>query len=193
MQDYDDWSIKTSRLLLRLTSVVDLDEMWPHVSDPEISRHMSWEPHQTKEETMAFLHRMEAERKLGKNITWTIRNSESNGFCGIFSVISILRQHRALIYNRGELAYWCAQAQQGQGFMSEAGKAVIQFAFTTLNLNRLVVAHHSDNNPSKQLIMKLGFTTIGVEHEAFQKSDRWIDTTIYELLKSSWIRNKQKQ
>jgi [ribosomal protein S5]-alanine N-acetyltransferase len=190
MQNYDDWSIRTSRLVIRPTSVADLDEIWPHVSDPEISRNMSWEPHQTKEETIAFLHRMESERKLGKNITWSIRNSETSVFCGIFSVISIVRQHRALTYDRGELAYWCGRAQQGQGFMSEAGKAVIEFAFTTLNLNRLVVAHHSENNPSKRLILKLGFTKIGVEHEAFQKSGRWIDTTIYELLKNSWVRNR---
>jgi RimJ/RimL family protein N-acetyltransferase len=103
-------------------------------------------------------------------------------FCGIFSIINILRSHRALRYDRGELAYWCSPEHQLKGIMTEAGRSVVEFAFTKLGLNRLVVGHHLNNSPSQKLIERLGFTPIGIEHQAFIKDGHWIDIRTYELL-----------
>jgi RimJ/RimL family protein N-acetyltransferase len=52
-----------------------------------------------------------------------------------------------------------------------------------LGLNRLVVGHHLENIASQKLIERLEFRPIGIEHQAFMKDGRWIDTKIYELLK----------
>lgn len=175
-----NYILTTDRLYLRPISVADLDEVWPHVTDFEIAKYMSWEPHKNKKETITFLERLENGFKTGKGITWAIFHQEE--FCGIYSIISILRNHRALIYDRGELAYWLARKSQGQGFMTEAGKAVIQFAFKELNLHRLVVSHFSINDSSENLIKRLGFSFIGEEHEAFKKNDTWYNHKLYELI-----------
>ena len=126
----------------------------------------------------------------GRSITWAIRSKGE--VCGIFSIINILRFHRALRYDRGELAYWCATRHQGKGLMSEAGRCVIEFAFGKLGLNRLVVAHHLENLPSQRLIERLGFTLIGLEHEAFMKHGRWIDLKTYELLSHQYRRTSSR-
>lgn len=180
-----DLELSTPRLRLVPLTMRDLEAVWPSVSDPAISERMSWEPHQTKDETRAFIERIEKDRADGKGVTWSMRCED--GFCGIFSIIAILRSHRALRYDRGELAYWCARAFEGKGFMQEAGRRVIEFAFNKADLNRLVVAHHVDNDRSRKLIERLGFKPIGIEHEAFMKHGRWIDTKIYELLKRDFI------
>ena len=71
--------------------------------------------------------------------------------------------------------------------MTETGHAVIQFAFSKLGLNRLIVGHHLENIASKKLIDRLGFKLIGTEHQAFMKNDRWIDIQMYELLAKDFV------
>jgi ribosomal-protein-alanine N-acetyltransferase len=174
----------TRRLKLVPAAQSDADDMWPHLSDPEISLHMAWEPHSCKDETFAFLKRVEQDWGAARSLTWAIRCADTAEFVGLFSIINIHRIHRALVYDRGELAYWCVRHWRGTGVMAEAGHAVIDYAFDTVRLNRLVVGHHLDNLASESLIRKLGFEEIGVEHEAFQKHGKWIDIRIYELLQS---------
>jgi ribosomal-protein-alanine N-acetyltransferase len=176
----DELNLVTARLQLTPLTTRDLEAVWPSVSNPIVSEHMSWNTHQTKEETLRFLERVESDLVSEKAITWGVRSM--GDFCGIFSLINILRSHRALRYDRGELAYWCSPEHQRKGIMTEAGQRVIEFSFTKLGLNRLVVGHHLNNVPSQRLIERLGFKPIGIEHQAFMKAGSWIDTTIYELL-----------
>jgi RimJ/RimL family protein N-acetyltransferase len=173
-------NLATARLQLTPLTTSDLEAVWPSVSDPIVSEHMSWNTHRNKEETLRFLERIESDLVSEKAITWGVRSMGE--FCGIFSIINILRSHRALRYDRGELAYWCSPQHQRKGIMTEAGRSIIEFSFTRLGLNRLVVGHHLNNVASQRLIERLGFKPIGTEHQAFMKDDNWIDTKIYELL-----------
>jgi RimJ/RimL family protein N-acetyltransferase len=172
--------LKTERLFLRPISVEDLEDVYPHVTDPEIARHMSWEPHKNKGQTLEFLERLQAEMHNEKTYTWSI--FINNQFCGIVSLLSILRKHRALTYNRGELAYWVSRDFHKKGIMTEACKHVIDFAFSDLNLHRLTVSHATENKASEALIKKLNFHYIGEEREAFQKNGIWLNHSLYELL-----------
>src|SRR6266852_6225284 len=97
-------TLTTERLFLRPLALDDADLLWPDISDPEISKYMAWEAHTQRSQTIDFL-KNEVERiKAGKGITWAIFKDDS--FCGLFSLIGLLRTHRALTYNKAELAYW---------------------------------------------------------------------------------------
>lgn len=182
MKSAETNELSTNRFAIRAVNVGNLGDLWPHVSDPDICRDMSWDPHVNLDETLVFLKRLEADWHSGRGYTWTITHKESQEFCGIFSLIAVTRQHRALTYNRAELAYWCAKAWQNRGVMSEVGKRIIDYAYSDLNINRLVVSHHVGNVASERLIKRLGFRLIGCEHQAFRKGAHWIDTMLYEML-----------
>ena len=62
--------LKTRRLTLRPTTSEDVELIWPYVSDPNIPKYMSWNPHNDKSETKAFLNR---DIKYS-NITYTLFN-----------------------------------------------------------------------------------------------------------------------
>ena len=177
---FKNFNLKTKRLFLRPISVRDLESVWPFVTDSSIAKYMSWEPHQKKEETIVFLERLEENFANSKGITWAI--FFDGEFCGIISIISILINHRSLIYKRGELAYWLGRQFQGQGIMTEAGEAVIQYAFNDLDLHRLIVSHFTINSSSEKLIKRLGFRYIGEENDAFQKQGVWHNHKLYELI-----------
>jgi RimJ/RimL family protein N-acetyltransferase len=141
---------------------------------------MSWLPHKDKFETKMLVDRLIRDMHEGKSYTWTIFSHDE--FCGIISLIGILRKHRALTYNRAELAYWLGKRFRHRGIMTEAGLRIIRFAFKDLEMHRLVVSHVSQNDSSKRLIERWNFKYIGTEREAFKKNRRWFDHLLYELL-----------
>ena len=53
--------------------------------------------------------------------------------------------------------YW------GRGYGTEAGRAVIQYAFTVLATKELFAGHHPENTASRRLLNRLGFVRIGEE------------------------------
>lgn len=179
-----NYELNTERLTLRPLQVTDAPLAWPYLANKEISKDMSWDAHKDISETIAFLQRVEEEFVKGKSISWGI--FQNNKFCGIFSIISILRTHRSLVYDRAELAYWLGPEFQGKGIMTEAGLKIIAFAFETLKLHKIIVGHHMKNKASQHLIERLGFEYRYDEIEAFKKNGEWVDCKFYEL------RNKQK-
>jgi len=176
----DKYLLKTERLILRPIKPEDADSLWPHVSNPDISKYMSWNPHADKAETQILVERLIKDMEEEKSFTWAILFHDS--FSGIISLIGILRKHRALTYNRAELAYWLGKNYQHKGIMTEAGKKIIAFAFQELDIHRLVVSHVSQNDLSKRLIERWEFKYIGMEREAFNKNGKWFDHHLYELL-----------
>lgn len=178
----ENLNIDTERLQLIPISMKDLDDVWPHVTDPRICRLMSWLPHQDKSETRALIENLEQSRRDGRGITWSI--FMDGRFCGIISLISIMRHHRALTYHSAELAYWLGVESQGKRIMSEAGRAVIAFAFRELGIHRLVVEHFTSNPQSEQVIKQWGFHYIGEKRHAFMKEGVWHNAKAYDLLET---------
>ncbi len=62
-----------------------------------------------------------------------------------------------------EIGYWVAKAYWGQGIASEAGRAVLNWANTTLNITMMVAGHFADNPASGRTLEKLGFARISDE------------------------------
>lgn len=60
-----------------------------------------------------------------------------------------------------ELGYWVARAHWGQGYASEAGRAMVAAARDALRLDRLVAGHFLDNPASGRVLRKLGFKPTG--------------------------------
>ena len=61
-----------------------------------------------------------------------------------------------------ELGYWIARDAWGQGYATEAGRAVIALADQSLRLPRIVASHALDNPVSGRVLAKLGFVPGGL-------------------------------
>lgn len=60
-----------------------------------------------------------------------------------------------------ELGYWIARPHWGQGFATEAGRALLAIA-SALGLTRLEASHFLDNPASGRVLEKLGFRSSGL-------------------------------
>lgn len=57
-----------------------------------------------------------------------------------------------------EIGYWIGRPWWGQGYATEAARALVRHCFTSGGYTRLTCAHFVDNPGSERVIRKLGFT-----------------------------------
>lgn len=81
----------------------------------------------------------------------------------------------------GTLGYWLGQDHQGQGYMREAARLLIDHAFNTLKLRRLHAACLIDNDRSVNLLISLGFEEEGYAKKYLQINGRWQDHRLFGL------------
>jgi ribosomal-protein-alanine N-acetyltransferase len=190
MKEPKSWILQTERLELRPVTKNDAEAFFPLLSDPDISRDMAWNAHSDLEQSRKFLEEAACAFESRRTVHWAVRNQGC--LVGLFSLIDIRGCHRAIEYNRAELAYWLSPAKQRQGFMTEAGHSVIDFAFREMGLNKLIVAHHLGNAASEGLIRKLGFRKLYLEEQAFRKNGVAVDCIHYDLHRSAWELSRRK-
>lgn len=65
-----------------------------------------------------------------------------------------------------ELGFHLRPESWGQGFATEAARAVVRYAFTTAAARTLVAGHHPQNEASGRVLQRLGFRHTGDEHYA---------------------------
>lgn len=71
--------------------------------------------------------------------------------------IGLVHQHAV-----AEIGYWVARAFWGQGFATQAAKAVLELAFLAYGHDEIKASHMIDNPKSAHLLeQKLGFTQTG--------------------------------
>ena len=83
-----------------------------------------------------------------------------------------------------ELGYWIARPHWGQGYATEAGRAVLAFARDALRLERLIAGHFLDNPASGSVLRKLGFQPtglIGMRHSAARNAEVPMAEFVLEL------------
>lgn len=186
----DSFVLRTPRLVLRPLEQKDAEALALLMADSRISTYLAWEPHKNLQETAAMITVLNSAQASGKGFHWIV---EHQGHAvGLVSIIDVWRKHRCWTLNRAELAYWIAPEAQGRGVATEAATAVIDFAFSRLNFNKLRVYHAADNAISGRVVAKLGFRHVGTEREGFCKKGIWNDLQHYEMLASEHVLHRPK-
>lgn len=90
-------------------------------------------------------------------------------------------------YDHAELGYWIGYPYWGQGYCTEAGQAVIEYAFTELGVNRIHATHFSRNPASGRVMEKLGMHREGMLRQHVKKWGQYEDIVNYGLLKDEWL------
>jgi ribosomal-protein-alanine N-acetyltransferase len=177
--------LTTERLALHPLAVDDVERLWPHVSNPELPRFMTWDAHTSRDTTRDFLTYMVEERASREGYGFTIRLHDDT-FVGVIGLHGVTRQRLAWRMDCAELGYWCAPPMQNKGYVSEAVRETLRFAFLDLGLHRVTVGCITDNAPSLRVIEKHGFRSIGISREHMFRFGRWWDHASFEMLESEW-------
>ncbi|MEG1613766.1 MAG: GNAT family protein [Clostridia bacterium] len=167
--------IKTKRTILREFKESDADDLFEYAKNPKIGKMAGWKPHVDIEESKTILK----EVFLGKENMFAIEyNGKVIGSVGL-NPDNMRKQTNSLM-----LGYGLSEDYWGQGIMPECSAAVINYGFSALKLDLISVTCYTDNNQSRRVIEKCGFTFEGVIHQAEKMYDGEIkDINCYYLTK----------
>lgn len=86
------------------------------------------------------------------------------------------------VFEACNLGYNLDRRMQGQGYMTEAATAGIDFIFNVLNLHRIMAAYMPHNQRSAALLRRLGFTVEGVARDYLHIGGDWRDHVLTSLV-----------
>ena len=86
------------------------------------------------------------------------------------------------------LGYWIGARFARQGYMQDALRALIPFVFTTLGLHRIEAACLPENEPSRNLLAKIGFRVEGLAKNYLLINGEWKDHVLLALLEDEALR-----
>ena len=84
------------------------------------------------------------------------------------------------------VGYWLDHDHQGQGYMTEALRLVVQHAFKKLKLHRINAGCLPDNQRSVNLLRKIGFREEGYAEKYLEIGGKWQDHILFGLNIEDW-------
>jgi RimJ/RimL family protein N-acetyltransferase len=147
--------VETPRLRLRPMVDADLEPYLAMAADPEVTRYVSPTPiRRAAAEAAAVHYRRQLETK-GYGY-WTIEVNGGAPFAGIILLQDV--KFAAAFAPAIEVGWLLPRAQWGNGYATEGGRAALDYAFTTMNLDEVVALTAAGNIPSQRVMQRLGMT-----------------------------------
>jgi len=85
-----------------------------------------------------------------------------------------------------ELGYWLSEPFWGQGIMSSLIPQVVEFAFSTYDIDRVFARPFGTNTASQKVLEKNGFRLEGRFEKVLEKNGAKLDELIYSVRRESW-------
>jgi len=90
------------------------------------------------------------------------------------------------VNKKTEIGYWITKEFENKGIVTKSVIKMIDYAFTTLNLNRIQIKCAIGNEKSSKIPKKLNFKFEGIERSAELLNGKFIDAEVYSILKDEW-------
>jgi len=149
-------TLETERLILRIWRESDLNDFFEYASVEGVGEMAGWMHHENIETTKEILKGF-----IDRGDEYAIVLKESN------KVIGSLGIHKRTLDNDYEaeiqrtIGYVLSKKHWGNGFMGEAAREAIKYAFEDLDVDVLWCGHYLINVQSQRVIEKSGFRLYG--------------------------------
>jgi RimJ/RimL family protein N-acetyltransferase len=185
MQLHPEYPIVTARLRLRPLTTGDVDALLSYRGRADVCRFLPFEP-MTREVLLGRLRTDMSRAALtfeGQALTLGVELAETGRLIGDVVLFFRSREHAG-----GELGYVFHPDVAGQGYATEAARAMLDLAFGQFGLHRVIARLDARNEPSAQLAARLGMRREAhfVKNEIFK--GEWADELIYALLAAEYRR-----
>lgn len=173
-------TIETERLILSKWSVRrDAKDLFEYAKNPNVGPNAGWAPHENVAES-----KMRIKKVFLKSMIWKISLKGEGKAIGS---IGFEPDKRRIDIKSRELGYSLSEDYWGRGIMTEAGQAVLKYAFEDLGLSVVSIVTTPDNRRSLRVIEKLGFTYEGTLREGQLTCDgKAKDTMCFSMLRREW-------
>lgn len=175
-------TLSTARLLLRPFTQGDGDDLYALQSDRYALRYWDappWTPQTRQAAITRFLQRCERLAQEGTGARVVIQREEDGAFLGWCTLTSWNPDFRS-----ASLGFCLSPSAWGQGYATEAAGALLDWAFATLDLNRVQAETDTRNGASARVLEKLGFIREGTLRQDCIVNGDISDSWVYGLLRT---------
>ena len=187
-----NYKIRTEHLELRCFTINDLDDMMELRSDPQNTPFAPDDLWRTEQDAKDFYNFATLFYDNNPNQPGWFRyffaireidNVKVIGFCGI----------GAPDFNRGitEVFYGLLHTKWNHGFATEAAKAMLDFGFNKIQLDRIVGFFKPGNIGSRRVIEKSGLKEIGILNN-IPKDHDCFGNILFEITRNDYVKYKQQ-
>ena len=170
--------IETRRLILRQFTLNDAEPMYRNwASDGEVTRYLTWTPHESVEETKSLLKEWIDDYKKQEKYEWCIELKEIGEPIGSIGVVGIREKIGAM-----EIGYCISEAYWHQGITSEAFEAVIAYLTKEVGARRIESRHDTRNPYSGKVMEKCGLKYEGTKIQGDWNNSGICDCAFYGMV-----------
>jgi len=174
--------LETKRLRMRPFTKADAQDVFAYASSAEVARYMTWEAHQTLEDTFWFIDWAQEQVDRDQLGQWAIEYKETGKVIGSIGFSQFDAAHSC-----GTVGYALGVDYWNQGLTTEALCRLLQFVFLDMELNRVEAVHFIENTASGRVMEKVGMQYEGTFREKILSKDRYWDVKQYAILRRDWL------
>jgi RimJ/RimL family protein N-acetyltransferase len=168
--------LETERLTLRRPTLADVNAITTLANDRRIAENTRRLPHPYSQDDAVEFVSAQAAQAMRETVFLVERDYQPIGMVGI-------DWRRP---NFPELGYWLGVDNWGQGFATEAVRAVIDFVFEEYDIEHLIAGARVANPASRNVLEKCGFQWSGVELHRFEALGSSTPVDCFRLTRGVW-------
>ncbi len=186
--------LRTERLLLRCYQITDASDFLQLIlkNKNRLSLAFPGRVAMTQQLVNAefFIRQMRADWQLKKVYEFGIWLQDTDQYIGDIALKNIEKR-----VPKGEIGYYLDVAAEGQGLACEALRAVTNFGFDNLALNKLFIKMPVQNQRSYHLAERCGFTREGLLRQDFRSDEKTglVDVYYYGMTRMDYEKLEQAQ
>ncbi len=171
--------IETQRLVLRPPQLEDAHAMFEGwAQDQEVTRYLTWRPHTSMEESRAILAIASSAWKSETRFPYMLTLKDNGEVIGMIDP--------RIEGPKVGIGYVIGRAHWGKGYMPEATRAIIDWAFQQPSIYRVYATTDLENIASRRVLEKVGMQCEGILRKYIihpNISDIPRDSYIYAIVK----------
>lgn len=171
----------TDRLLLRRLSLDDAGEIFILRTDETVNKYLNRAKANSIEDANAFINKINLAIDANQSMFWAICLKEDTTLIGTICLWNFSEED-----NKAEIGYELLPRFHGKGIMQEAFLKVVEFGFQTLGLNNIEAWTTLQNNSSKKIVERNGFSRNADLESRIDRNIEGPDLIIYSLSRKSF-------
>jgi len=171
----------SQRLVLRRYTHDDIPDVLRLASHPSFARVISENTHATEEDIRKYIDLQISYQPFEKDKVFelAVERKEDGKVIGLVGFIC--RDHR-----QGEIGWALGVEHRGQGYATEAARALMDYGFNSLGRHRIHADTSSDNLASWRIMERLGMRREALLRGSAYEEGKWVDRYIYGMLADEW-------
>jgi ribosomal-protein-alanine N-acetyltransferase len=182
--------LETPRLRLRPVQAGDEVALTELLQDQEIHRWTASIPYPyTIEEGRKFIEVRVRADAAGESFGWAVTDRPIGTLMGMMGLHDVVPDR-----GRAELGYWIGEAYRGRGYITEAARRVISWAFETAGFERIQATFLPGNEASAAVMRNIGMQMEGLLRGYGYKNGEHQDLYLQAVLRTdtTWMSTEEQ-